>query len=549
MRNAAAAAPPAPGTAGMAPGAAAFPGMPGFDGSSSPPIPGWNEALAWWTQVANGAGSHGGSGMPGAGFGGALDQFNSMARSWFTLMQQVASQMSPGANAGEIAQAWQRALGGMGDNPFADMFRAMRGPGQQGFDGWLEQAAPYLQSFTPWQGDGASMLGQPTFGFTREHQERWQKLIRANVDYQQHSQAYNALMSEAAQNAFKLFEKKLGERSEPGRQLETARALFDLWIEAAEESYAEIALSPRFREAYGSMVNSQMRLRAGLQREVEEVCELFGMPTRTEVDSAHRKLVKVERELRRIRDAIEAAGGLENLVARATSEGRQPNPARVRRHSGPSLQTAAAVDREAGVSSDRATAPAQARQRPVTRSEPVARTIVASDRPVMEQSVPVNAPAKRATARKAASKKAAAKNVATKKGARKSTASTSTSKTMAAKKATAKKSAAKKTSAAASRTAAKKVASRKSTDAGPGSPRPATNAIKARKRPAGKARVKKIPVEKAVARTAPPKTGNGNGSRSSSWAERARATTTAGDSPPAPVLKRPTRTASKRNSG
>ncbi|MDQ3270508.1 MAG: class III poly(R)-hydroxyalkanoic acid synthase subunit PhaE, partial [Pseudomonadota bacterium] len=302
MRNAAASAPSTSGMPGMAPGAASFPGIPGFDGSASPPIPGWNEALAWWTQAANGGR---GSGATGPEFKGAVDQFNAVARNWFTLMQQVASQIVPGANAGDIVQAWQRALGGLGDNPFADMFRTMSGPGQQGFDGWLEQAAPYLQGFTPWQGDRASMLGQPAFGFTREHQQRWQKLIQANLDYQQHSQAYNALMAEAAQYAFKLFEKKLGERSEPGRQLETARALFDLWIEAAEEAYAEIALSPRFREAYGSMVNSQMRLRAGLQREVEEVCELFGMPTRTEVDSTHRKLVQVERELRRIRDALE----------------------------------------------------------------------------------------------------------------------------------------------------------------------------------------------------------------------------------------------------
>ncbi|HSM12341.1 MAG TPA: class III poly(R)-hydroxyalkanoic acid synthase subunit PhaE, partial [Lysobacter sp.] len=391
MRKAAASAPSGlPGMTGMPPGIGSMPGMPGFDEGDAAKIPGWNEALAWWSDVAK-SGAGGGA---DTGFKDAVDQFNAQARSWFELMQQVAAQAQPGASPADIAQAWQRALGGLGDNPFADMFRTMRGPGQQGFDSWLEQAAPYMQGFAPWQGEGQSLLGQPTFGFTREHQQRWQQLMQAQIDYQRHSHAYNALMAEAAHNAFKLFETKLHERSEPGRQLESARALFDLWIEAAEEAYAEIALSPRFREAYGSMVNSQMRLRGGLQREVEEACELFGIPTRTEVDSSHRKLVQVERELRRIRDALEAIGGLDELAARA----------------GGSIE-------------------------PRRRS--------AAAKPAAKQPVAKKATAKKATAKPAVAKKATAKKATAKKTAAKKTAANKTT----AKKATAKKSTAKKSTA------------------------------------------------------------------------------------------------------
>ena len=46
----------------------------------------------------------------------------------------------------------------------------------------------------------------------------------------------------------------------------SARALFDLWIDAAEEAYAQVALSPEFREVYGAYVNAQMRLRNGMPR-------------------------------------------------------------------------------------------------------------------------------------------------------------------------------------------------------------------------------------------------------------------------------------------
>lgn len=412
MRKAAAAAPTGlPGMTGMPPGIGSMQGMPGFDEGDAAAIPGWNEALAWWSNLAKGGGTDGGL---EPGFKDAVDQFNSQARSWFELMQQVAAQAQPGATPTDITQAWQRALGGLGDNPFADMFRTMHGPGQQGFDSWLEQATPYMQNFAPWQGEGQSMLGQPTFGFTREHQQRWQQLMQAQIDYQRHSHAYNALMAEAAHNAFKLFETKLAERSEPGRQLESARALFDLWIEAAEEAYAQIALSPRFREAYGSMVNSQMRLRGGLQREVEEACELFGIPTRTEVDSSHRKLVQVERELRRIRDALEAIGGLDELVARA---GASVGPARRSARAKPVVKKVA-VEKSASKK-----APAK---KPVTKkASPGRSSAVVASAPARPRAVAKQPAASRKIAtRKIAAKKAPAGSAAAKASAKAAEAAT-----------------------------------------------------------------------------------------------------------------------------
>jgi hypothetical protein len=144
----------------------------------------------------------------------------------------------------------------------------------------------------------------PAFGIGREHQERLQKLAQAQLDLQQHENTYNALMLKSAQHAYAAFEKKLVERDAPGRQLTTARALFDLWIEAAEEAYAEMALSPEFRDAYGARVNAQMRLRQAVQGEVEQMSATLGMPTRSDLDAAFRKIADLERAVRRLRDDI-----------------------------------------------------------------------------------------------------------------------------------------------------------------------------------------------------------------------------------------------------
>ncbi|MGH8076971.1 MAG: class III poly(R)-hydroxyalkanoic acid synthase subunit PhaE [Lysobacter sp.] len=279
--------------------------------------PGWNEAVAWWSQLARGERTD---------TNDVLDRFNTQARGWFAQMQQLATQFAgQNTSAADIAGVWKQTLG---DNPFAPVLNGMQGPGLHGVEQWMEQVAPFLQM---WQQSGKGLLGLPAFGFSREHQERWQKMAQAQVDFQEHSKAYQALMAEAGKKAFERFETKLAEHSEPGRQLGSARALFDLWVDAAEEAYAEIALSPKFREVYGEYVNSQMRVRAAVQQEVEEMCGLFGIPGRTEVDGAHRKIVQLERELRRLRDAVERnvapkAAGL-HKSARATETRETPSAA------------------------------------------------------------------------------------------------------------------------------------------------------------------------------------------------------------------------------
>ena len=256
---------------------------------------GWHDAVDWWARQAHGN---------RLGVNDAVERFNVQARDWLGQMQQIATRFAGRDNsARDIAAAWREAMGASGENPFPEMFRAMRGHGLQGLDQWVEDASPYLDAMLK---EGRGWFGMPTFGLTREHQERAQKLALAHVEYQDANSAYNGLMLKAGQSAFGIFEEKLTEREEPGRQIESPRALFDLWVDAAEESYAEIALSPEFRTVYGELVDAQMRVRAGIQAEIEQACAMFDMPTRTELDGAHRKIVQLERTVRRLRDAIEA---------------------------------------------------------------------------------------------------------------------------------------------------------------------------------------------------------------------------------------------------
>lgn len=279
---------------------------------------GFRDALGAWTQVA-------GSGQ--GGFGNVMQHFNRQSGDWFGQMQQVAAQFAGrDHSAQDVSRAWQQVLGG---NPFQALVNSMRGPGLEGMEQWSEAAAPWLQNLRQ---EATSTLGMPAFGFAREHQQRLQALGQAQLRWQDALSAYSALMAKASQDAYARFESKLAEREEPGRQLGSVRALFDLWVDAAEESHAAIALSAEYRKVYGELVNAQMRLRADAQAITEQTSTMLGLPGRTELDSAHRKLAELERQLRRMQRKAEAgevvaAPVLKAAPKRASKPAAKPKPA------------------------------------------------------------------------------------------------------------------------------------------------------------------------------------------------------------------------------
>ena len=268
----------------------------------------------------------------------------------YARMQELAARMSAGgaggagASASDFAEEWKRMLGATAPNPFASAFQAMGGDGMQGLEAWNAAMAPWLESA---RREGGALLGLPAFGIGREHQERVQALAQAQLEASRREGEFNLLMLRALERAHALFSAKLVARSAPGKALDSARALFDLWIDAAEEAYAEIALSPEFRSAYGALVNAQMRVRQGVQREVEQAAAQFGTPKRTEVDAAHRRIAELERALRRMRDGAAAApaASVRQAPPRAKPDPATPTPKKATATKRPAKRPAAPAGR------------------------------------------------------------------------------------------------------------------------------------------------------------------------------------------------------------
>jgi poly[(R)-3-hydroxyalkanoate] polymerase subunit PhaE len=271
----------------------------------------WHEGLEQWSRMFTQPVSQ----------SETMERLLSGAKSYFALLQSLAANSS---GTGTLdAKAWTDMLrqsfnfpgadASLFDNPLARALREVAGQGAKGFEQMMESFAPVMQQ-------ARALFDMPAFGYLREHQEHYQKLAQAMLDYQQQTNRYNVLIARASHRGFELFEDKLAERGEPGRQVESVRALYDLWVDAAEEAYAEVALSPEFREVYGALVNAQMRVRQHVQQEVERVAVDLGMPTRSEIDSIGKRLHETRRELKR---QAEAAPDLAAEVAALRAEVEQ----------------------------------------------------------------------------------------------------------------------------------------------------------------------------------------------------------------------------------
>jgi hypothetical protein len=219
-----------------------------------------------------------------------------------------------------------------------DLFGTAGQPFTQAFSGIDSTAAQgFVQQWQAWlaaagqagAGDWRTPPYVPGFGLQREQHAKQQALLAAMLESAEQQRRYQALILKANVQGLERLQDRLADHVEPGRQIESLKALYDLWVDAAEEAYAEIALGDEFREVYGAMVNAQMRERQLMQEHLEDLCRQLGLPTRSEIDSLGRRLQEVRRELR-ARDsgqsAAEEVAALRAELAALKREQARPVP-------------------------------------------------------------------------------------------------------------------------------------------------------------------------------------------------------------------------------
>lgn len=259
-----------------------------------------------------------------------LERVIGSARQFADFMQGVIGQLATTrpelSSPAALREALEKAFGGIDvhKNPVLDALRSVTGEGAKGFEDLFRE---WMKVAKPLEADARGLLNLPAFGYSRESQERQQALAQAVLACSDQMNRYNALMYRASRLGLDRFESRLAERSEPGREITSLRGLYDLFVDAAEEGYAEVALSEEFREVYGELVNAQMRVRQLVQGEVERASAALGMPGRTELDSVlkrsnemRRRIADLEERLQRLESASLASPAPAPAASAAAAE-------------------------------------------------------------------------------------------------------------------------------------------------------------------------------------------------------------------------------------
>ncbi|MGB5745270.1 MAG: class III poly(R)-hydroxyalkanoic acid synthase subunit PhaE [Sedimenticolaceae bacterium] len=147
-------------------------------------------------------------------------------------------------------------------------------------------------------------LSIPGLGYTREQQDRMQNLARHLLTYHDAFRAYKLAFAKTALASLDWARKRLGAMHERGEKIESLRGLYDLWVDASEEAYAEFAMSDEYQVVYGDLVNSLMQVRKDLNELAEHQYELMHIPTRSEIDTMQHRQQENRREARLLRHEI-----------------------------------------------------------------------------------------------------------------------------------------------------------------------------------------------------------------------------------------------------
>lgn len=147
--------------------------------------------------------------------------------------------------------------------------------------------------------------GMPALGPTRERQEALERLGRAALRYQQALARFGELLVKVSGDAVERLSKRVARRAQANEPIGSFRAMYDLWVDAGEEAYAAAAHGAEFAKAQSDLNDALMELKAEQQKQVEDWARSLDLPTRTEMNSALKRLNTLRRRLRELEEDVE----------------------------------------------------------------------------------------------------------------------------------------------------------------------------------------------------------------------------------------------------
>lgn len=152
------------------------------------------------------------------------------------------------------------------------------------------------------------ILGMPGLGLMREKQEKVNKAIKLGMDYQKVMGEFQSLQNQAKVKAVDLFREKLIALAKEGKPLESLRDLHVVWVDANEETNAEMVSSKEYQELNPRMAEALLTLRGHIQEMTDDFMGALNLPNRRELNSAYKQIHTLRRKVRELEAQAKTGG-------------------------------------------------------------------------------------------------------------------------------------------------------------------------------------------------------------------------------------------------
>lgn len=151
----------------------------------------------------------------------------------------------------------------------------------------------------------------PGLGYTREQQENLQKGMSLWKVYQKAISRYEAALTAISMDANKELKRYLYDYIDEKKRIESLREIYDKWIEVNEQKYGEYVTTDEHSLLYGELINSLMRVKQFVNKNMDELLQLMNLPTQDTMNTVlirekhmQKKLNALQQELRSIKNII-----------------------------------------------------------------------------------------------------------------------------------------------------------------------------------------------------------------------------------------------------
>lgn len=210
-------------------------------------------------------------------------------------------------DVGELWTLYLREVQGL-SRPWFDSFQRVPGHIGEVFGGngkstseLIELTSLYWDAFERTFG---RLLQSPGVGFAREFYEKLLKGFDAWLDFRRTSIEYQVVMADAWTKIFERVMQESIKRAEEDKPIQSLRDLIRLWTGVADETLADVFRSEAYVQAQGRLFTATMKYRMHEQDIVETFLKPGYIPTRSEVDEAHRNIYELRKEVKALKKAL-----------------------------------------------------------------------------------------------------------------------------------------------------------------------------------------------------------------------------------------------------